>query len=66
MSLFRLILIGIAIYLISKVFKNILNPPRQNRPVEGSQQNSDPIDLSAADIEDADFEEIDNEEHTNS
>jgi hypothetical protein len=64
MSLFRLILIGIAIYLISKVFRKLLNPPQQNRPVEGSQQTSDPLDLSDADIEDAEFEEIDGEEPT--
>ena len=61
MSLFRLIIIGIAIYLISKVVKNVLNPPAQNRTVEGNQQSSDPIDLSGSDIEDAEFEEIDNE-----
>ena len=63
MSLFRLILIGIAIYLISKVFRNLLNPSQQNRRFEESQQQtSDPLDLSDADIEDAEFEEIDGEE----
>jgi hypothetical protein len=63
MSLFRLILIGMAIYLVSKVFRKLLNPPQQNRRFEESQQQtSDPLDLSDADIEDAEFEEIDGEE----
>ena len=59
MSLFRLIIIGVAIYLISKVFKNFFNPPVNNRTVEGNPKGSDPLDLSDADIEDVDFEEID-------
>ncbi len=62
MSLFRLILIGIAIYLISRVFKNLLNPPPENRHVDGNAQTPDPIDLSGAEIEDAEFEEIDGDE----
>jgi len=62
MSLFRLILIGIAIYLISKVFRNLLNPPAKNRNVEGNPHTSDPMDLNGADIEDAEFEELDDDE----
>lgn len=59
MLLFRLIIIGVAIYLISKVFKNFLNPPAKNRTVEGNPKESDPLDLSDAEVEDVDFEEID-------
>jgi len=61
MSLFRLVIIGFAIYLISKVFKNFLNPPAKNRTVEGDQTVSDPLDLTDADVEDVEFEEIDDE-----
>ena len=59
MLLFRFIIIGVAIYLISKVFKNFLNPPAHNSKVEENSKESDPLDLSDADIEDVDFEEID-------
>ncbi len=59
MLLFRLIIIGVAIYLISKVFKNFLNPPVKNRTVEGNPKESAPLDLSDAEVEDVDFEEID-------
>jgi hypothetical protein len=61
MSLFRLVIIGFAIYLISKVFKNFLNPSAKNRTVEGDQTVSDPLDLTDADVEDVEFEEIDDE-----
>ena len=61
MSLIRIIIIGIAIYLISKVLKNIVNQPVENQKVGGNQKVSDPIDLSDADVEDVDFEEIKDE-----
>ena len=58
MSLFRLILIGMAIYLVSRVLKNFLNPPARKTEVKGNQDVADPLDLSGVDIEDVDFEEI--------
>jgi len=61
MFLFKLIIFGIAIYLISKVFKSVLTTPSHNRTMEGNQQKTDSLDLSDADIEDADFEEIDSD-----
>ncbi len=59
MSLLRLILIVIAVYLISNVLKNFFHRPAINESAKRSRQESDPLDLSNADIEDVDFEEID-------
>ena len=59
MSLFRLFIILLVIYFVNKVIKNIFLSPGRKKEVEGNPNNTEPLDLSNADIEDADFEELD-------
>ncbi len=61
MSLFRLIIIGLLIYLVSKFVKNLLNPPKEHSKVEGTPKQESDLNLTNSDIEDADFEELDKE-----
>jgi len=59
MSLIRLIILFVLIYLAVKLFKNLLKSPSQKAEIKGTPRKRKPLDLSDADIEDADFEEID-------
>jgi Na+-transporting methylmalonyl-CoA/oxaloacetate decarboxylase gamma subunit len=59
MSLIRIILITIAVYLISNVLKTFFQHPVKKESTKGKTSGSDPLDLSNAEIEDVDFEEID-------
>lgn len=59
MSLIRLIIILVLIYLVAKLFKNLLKAPPPKTEIKGTPQKGKPLDLSNADIEDADFEDID-------
>jgi hypothetical protein len=59
--MFRLIILALIIYLVVKLFSNLLKAPPPKSEVKGSPVDRKPLDLSGADIEDADFEDIDDE-----
>jgi len=60
--MFRLIILALLIYLVVKLFGNLLKAPPPKSEIKGSPVDKNkPLDLSGADIEDADFEDIDDE-----
>ncbi len=56
--IFRLIILGLLIYLAVKLFEKLLHSTNQKSEIKGTPITKKPLDLSNADIEDADFEEI--------
>lgn len=58
MSLIRLIILVLLIYLAIKLFKNLLKAHPQQSDIKGTPKDKKPLDLSNADIEDADFRDI--------
>lgn len=59
--MFRFIILALIIYLLIKLFSNLLKAPPPKSEVKGSPVDKKPLDLSGADIEDADFEDIEDE-----
>lgn len=54
--IFRLLLLGIAIYLGSRIVGGLFKPPRPTSAVKGKSKNK-PLDLSDDEVIDVDFKE---------
>lgn len=61
MSLFRLILWGLILYLGFRFFRSFFQgQPREKQEVHGKSKNK-PLDLNKEDIEDVDFKDLDDD-----
>lgn len=57
MSLIRVIILLLLIYLTQKIFKNLFQPKTNRSQVKGTSQ-SPSLDLSNKEVEDVDFKEL--------